>query len=537
MATLYRKYRPQTFNEVVGQNHIKVTLQNEIQSGKIAQAYLFCGPRAVGKTTLARVLSKAVNCIKRKNDEVEPCNKCEICEEITSGRNMDIIEIDAASHTGVDNVRENIIASARVAPSRCKYKVFIIDEVHMLSVSAFNALLKIIEEPPANVIFILCTTEIHKVPTTIISRCQRFDFKRIGTVEIAKKLGFIAGKEGIKVDKEILEDVARRSEGYMRDAESIFGQIISISGKEVTRAEADLVLPRSDVNEIINLVDCLAKKDSAGGVRLINSLVDGGVNLRTFTDDLIEILRKMMLAKINPSLSEALALELGESLEIKINEAGGNLSIEQIIAYIEKFIEAKNSLRESFIPQLPLELAVVELCLSAAPIIAREAKYSAIPSQPAAPVNVEQKTASKPLDESNPDIIEINAKWPEVLTKIKKYNHSLSFILRVCKPINLEGNKLFLAFKYKFHKDRISDLQIRGMVENVLKEVYNKLLLIEAVVDENLEINSDQMVAEPSADEVQTDAPAPMPESENKGGDQSDMISNLLMNFGGKIVK
>ncbi|MFH1583488.1 MAG: DNA polymerase III subunit gamma/tau, partial [Candidatus Falkowbacteria bacterium] len=188
MSTLYRKYRPQNFTEVVGQNHIKVTLEQEIKTDKITHAYLFCGPRAVGKTTLARVLAKSINCEKRKKDSANPCNTCLSCSEITDGRALDIIEIDAASHTGVENVRENIIASARVAPSRSKYKVFIIDEVHMLSAQAFNALLKVIEEPPANVIFILCTTEAHKVPATIISRCQRFDFKRIGVNDAVKKL-------------------------------------------------------------------------------------------------------------------------------------------------------------------------------------------------------------------------------------------------------------------------------------------------------------------------------------------------------------
>ncbi|MBU4256908.1 DNA polymerase III subunit gamma/tau, partial [Patescibacteria group bacterium] len=313
MATLYRKYRPQNFEEVVGQNHIKLTLEHEIESGKIAHAYLFCGPRAVGKTTLARVLAKAINCKDRKEGAFEPCNECEICREITGGRALDIIEIDAASHTGVDNVRENIIASARVAPSRCKYKVFVIDEAHMLSISAFNALLKTIEEPPANVIFILCTTEVHKVPTTIISRCQRFDFKRISVTDIVKKLNYIVKNEGIKIDKKILEAIARQSEGHMRDAESLLGQIVSVGGKEITSEEADLVIPRSDLGEAVNLVGCLAKKDGGGGIKLINNLIDEGIDLKSFAGDLIEILRRMLLFKISPGLTQRLGMELGES--------------------------------------------------------------------------------------------------------------------------------------------------------------------------------------------------------------------------------
>mgnify|MGYP001294610995 CR=1 FL=1 len=191
-ATLYRKYRPQKFSDLVGQNHIKITLQNEIKTNKLAHAFIFAGPRGVGKTTTARILAKAINCQDNEKDQTEPCNSCSACQEITGSRALDVVEIDAASHTGVDNVRENIITTAKLSPARLKYRVFIIDEVHMLSISAFNALLKILEEPPKNVIFILATTEIHKVPVTIISRCQRFDFKRVSAKEIVNLLATIA---------------------------------------------------------------------------------------------------------------------------------------------------------------------------------------------------------------------------------------------------------------------------------------------------------------------------------------------------------
>ena len=200
MSTLYRNYRPKNFRELVGQNHIKTTLQYEIELDRMAHSYLFCGPRGIGKTTIARVFAKAVNCINRKKGEHEPCEKCKSCLEIAKNKSLDIIEIDAASHTGVDNVRENIIAAARVVPNSLKYKIFIIDEVHMLSISAFNALLKILEEPPENVIFILCTTEAHKIPDTIISRCQRFDFKKINIPDIVKKLSYITKKEKIRLE-------------------------------------------------------------------------------------------------------------------------------------------------------------------------------------------------------------------------------------------------------------------------------------------------------------------------------------------------
>ncbi|MFH1772881.1 MAG: DNA polymerase III subunit gamma/tau [Patescibacteria group bacterium] len=364
MATLYRKYRPQNFTEVVGQNHIKLILEQEIKIDKIVHAYLFCGPRAVGKTTMARVFAKAVNCLKRKIKTADPCNECSSCEEITIGRALDVIEIDAASHTGVDNVRENIVANTMVASSCSKYKVFIIDEVHMLSISAFNALLKIIEEPPAFVIFILCTTEVHKVPATIISRCQRFDFKRISISDIVKKLSYIIKSEQVKIDKTILEEIARYSEGHMRDAESLLGQIVTIGGKEITRQEADLVIPRSNLNEVINLINFLIKKDAGGGIRLINKLIDDGIDLKSFLNDLVEILRKIMLGKISPALVEKLAIELGETMELKINQLSQTVTLEQILIYLEKFIQIRGELRGEFIQQLPVELAIAELSVS-----------------------------------------------------------------------------------------------------------------------------------------------------------------------------
>ena len=202
---LYRKYRPQTFREVSGQTHIKTTLQNELEMDRVSHAYLFSGPRGTGKTTMARLLAKSVNCLSRKKGESEPCSKCEACAEITDGRSLDVIEIDAASHTGVDNVRENIIQSSKFTPTQRKYKVFIIDEVHMLSISAFNALLKTLEEPPKHAMFILATTELHKVPETILSRCQRFIFRIVAYEEIIKRLDYIIAKEEKKVDAEVVE--------------------------------------------------------------------------------------------------------------------------------------------------------------------------------------------------------------------------------------------------------------------------------------------------------------------------------------------
>jgi len=542
MPALYRKYRPQKFSEVLGQNHIKITLEHEIDSGKIAHAYLFCGPRAVGKTTIARLLAKAINCTNREDGEHEPCNKCESCEEITTGRSLDIMEIDAASHTGVDNVRENIIAASRIAPSKSKYKVFIIDEIHMLSTSAFNALLKVVEEPPENVIFILCTTEVHKIPATVISRCERFDFKRINVTEIAKKLQEISKKEGIEIEKSILEAISRNSEGHMRDAESLLGQVVAIGGKKITPEEADLVIPRSDLGKVLELISFLIKKDAGSGIGLVNKLIDEGFDLKRFLVDLIEILRKMMLGKISSSLTEKLGLEFGENIESKINELNSQLELNQILIFIEKFIGAKNQMKNSFIIQFPLEIAIAEICSDIArqPIGAQTATSSnfsprAINKSSQQEVFKSEKIINSSNENVDIKINEIIAKWNEVLAKVKSHNHSLSFILRVCQPRELKGNQLCLAFKYKFHKDRINNINIKKLIEKVLHEVYNSRLEIEAIIDENMEVangngNGNIQIGETPKKEAEK-------EGETQIKDNDNMIDNLLKTFGGKIVK
>lgn len=551
MPTLYRDYRPQNFSEVLGQNHIKITLQNELSAKQMAQAYLFCGPRAVGKTTLARVLAKALNCLNRKDKEFEPCNKCANCLSITQGSNLDVIEIDAASNTGVDNVRENIIAFSRVLPSSAtKFKVFIIDEVHMLSISAFNALLKIIEEPPAYVVFILCTTEIQKVPNTIISRCQRFDFKRISVSDIVKKLNLIAAAEKISVDQEVLESVARRSGGHLRDAESLLGQIFSLGDKTISLEQAELVMPHYNSYEAIDLLEALSRKDAAKAIVLINNLVDSGANLKNFNAEIINLLRKIMLNKLNPGLAANLGLDLGESLELKLNEAAANLDWPQLLASARRFLESYNDSRNTLITQLPLELAVIELCLfktaAAEPVLTGQTNLKT-PLKPAAALKnstARESAPAKPAlfkEENNPsdlnktlnkEILNLShsavmEKWAEFLIKIKKYNHSLSFVLQNCRPQEIKDNNLSFVFKYKFHQDRINDQSIRGIVENTLGEVYGSALSFSSSIDENLEL--EPALAAPI--EKKAEEKEEKPSSVGAG-----LMDNLLNAFGGEVI-
>ncbi|MCX6794798.1 MAG: DNA polymerase III subunit gamma/tau [Candidatus Falkowbacteria bacterium] len=568
MSTLYRDYRPQNFSEVLGQNHIKITLQNEIVAGRPAHAYIFCGPRAVGKTTLARIMAKALNCEKRPADVAEPCNECASCKSITAGKNLDIIEIDAASNTGVDNVRENIIAFSRLVPTSAKLKVFIIDEVHMLSLSAFNALLKIIEEPPSYVVFILCTTEIQKVPGTVISRCERFDFKRISVSEIVVKLSNIAVAEKISIDASVLEAVARRSGGHLRDAESLLGQIFSLGDKKISAEQAELVLPHYNSYEAINLLDYLGKKDAAKAVSLVNNLIDSGVNFKTFTEEIVGLLRKIMLNKLSPELADNLGLDLGENLEKRLTEVAGHLSWEQIFAFTRRFLESANDNKSPLIPQLPLELAIVELCFGltpptpagliapAAPNLHRETIMpNAKPRVNASNIKPETLMPLSSADSSfssvslpphqeidtgiNLNAAAVLAKWPEFLVKIKKYNHSLSFVLQNCEPREIKDGKLTLVFKYKFHHDRVSDPNIKNIVANNLSEVFGCGLGFIALVDEKMELRHEEEAAleTPLAAKIKEEPKAaiskpPVADKKVAGG----LMADLLKTFGGKVI-
>ena len=362
---LYRRYRPQSFKDFIGQKYIIKTLTNATSRDMISHAYLFSGPRGTGKTTLARLLAKAVNCQNKKEGEFEPCNKCSSCLEIMGGQSMDLIEIDAASHRGIDDIRE-LKEGVRFAPTKSKYKVFIIDESHQLTKDGANALLKTLEEPPEHAIFILATTEAHKMIPTIISRCQRFDFKRLTISEIVEKLEKIAKKEGIKIQKNGLELIASNSEGAIRDAEGLLSQLSTFykdSQKDISLEDIKSLLGLIEISIVSSFVDFLYEKKMSDSINYINEINNKGLDLEEFTKSLINYLRKILVTKIIGEESSNQYLVNLTKEEVKhLQEQAKSFTNEELRNILNIFLEAQNKMKYSPIPQLPLELGVVEIC-------------------------------------------------------------------------------------------------------------------------------------------------------------------------------
>jgi len=357
---LYRKYRPQSFAEIIGQEHVVQTLANSILAKNISHAYLFCGPRGSGKTTIARLFAKAINC--EKPNGAEPCNKCSSCLEIMQSKSMDLIEIDGASNNSVDNVRE-LIDGIKFAPIKSKYKIFIIDECHQLSKQAFNALLKTLEEPPNHAIFLLATTEAHKMIATIVSRCQRFDFKRLQVAQIIKKLEFISKKENVQFDQSSLSLIALNSRGSFRDAESLLDECINFSGNNGSIKTEDIkeLLGIVEVGQIADFVDLLISKNTKDSIVSLNLMADNGLDMQEFAKTLVYYLRQSLLLKINPNFLTAQNTGLSQQELEKIKVQTASLAQKDIQNMLELFIDAENKMKYSALVQLPIELAIVNI--------------------------------------------------------------------------------------------------------------------------------------------------------------------------------
>lgn len=499
MPTLYRKYRPSSFADVTGQETVVQTLQNEISLEKIAHAYLFSGPRGVGKTTLARLFAKAVSCESRENGKFEPCNQCSACTQINSGRHIDIIEVDAASQTGVDNVRENIIENAGVLPTVLKYKIFIIDEVHMLSTSAFNALLKTLEEPPAHVIFILATTELHKLPATVISRCERFSFKKIPFEKMVERLNKLCKEEKIKVEKDVLERIAHKAEGGLRDAESLLGQILSLNLKEISAKDIQIILPLSSSESLIDYLENVLQNNPSGAINLVNEKIQEGVNLDQFAQDLIETLRIVLHLQMNMDSNKI--TEYNEKSVKALKKISLEINSSNLVKFMDLAIKRRNEIKGTSLPQLPLELLAVEaseilnspkVSVSLPTTINNEkievVKESPVPEKTISQITNTIKNAIHHISEPNKSVStnfeQIKSKWSEVVEKVSVLAPSLTFILTMCSLQELSGNNLILGIPYSLHKEKLEQQKNKQTLESCIESVFSEKIRTSYVIVE-----------------------------------------------------
>lgn len=498
---LYHKYRPQTFATVTGQEHVIQTITNQIRANSLGHAYMFSGPRGVGKTTTARLIAKAVNCEKRKEGEAEPCNTCTSCEEITSGRALDVVEIDAASHTGVDHVREHIIDNARFRPTKSKYKVFIIDEVHMLSTSAFNALLKTLEEPPSHVLFILATTELHKIPETILSRCQRFQFKKMPFADMHTHLLEVAKAEGITIDEEPLERIIGKSDGCVRDAMSLLDQLLAIGTTHITTENARAILPLHNLDVAFHFLEATLRKRPAEALTVLDEADSAGTSWPDFADDAVTLMRLMCIGRVDGDTTEV-ARNLNSDTAKKAAELGKTVTAHSLVLFTESLLRARNDIAKSPVAQLPLELlaifwsdntpatppekqvppaaAVVHSPTAAVPkkdIVKKEEKMTVVepvtpPAQPPKVTPVGEVAPSSEQSDNLPPLSFDTAKamFKSMVKALESKSPSLVSVLHMAEVIAAEGRALTISVPYAFHKDTLGLKSAKQTLDSAFKE-------------------------------------------------------------------
>jgi DNA polymerase-3 subunit gamma/tau len=519
--SLYRKWRPMQWEQVIGQEHVVQTLHNAVSTNRVAHAYLFSGPHGTGKTTTARILAKAVNCLE-KDLTNRPCNQCTHCQAVNQGRFLDLIEIDAASNTSVDDVRD-LRDKINFSPNQGRYKVYIIDEVHMLSTAAFNALLKTLEEPPPHAIFVLATTEVHKIPATVLSRCQRHEFRRIPVREIMANLKTLADEEKIQVEPEALSLVARQATGSMRDAISLLDQLAS-AGKNITLQLAQDVLGTATSQSVIEVIEAIVKRQSAQGLEVIHRSLDSGSDPRQFARQIVDYLRNLLLVVMGN------ASQVDATAESRIQMANYTqaFTVPELLRVIQVFNRAATETRSSWQPILPLEMAFIETISLGSP----STEHKTTPVEPPAQASASSQTVNKltgsldTVKEPPPGPVEsremtpedaityqrLDKSWNLVLAQIRGQNSSLYALVNSVKSRGLKGNTLTLGLSGEVLKTRLEDPANLELLQKVLKQVMGKEIYVQVVL-------------------TSTTKNTPPAEVDNDG-----MVASALRDLGGEIV-
>jgi DNA polymerase-3 subunit gamma/tau len=571
---LYRTWRPQTFRDIVGQKHIVQTLQNSLKEKRFTHAYLFSGPRGTGKTSAAKILAKAVNC--QNGPAEEPCNECAACRRITDGAVMDVVEIDAASNRGVEEIRD-IRDKVKYAPTEVRQKVYIIDEVHMLTTEAFNALLKTLEEPPAHVMFILATTEPHRLPATIISRCQRFDFRRVSLEEQMGRIRYIAEQEGIRLADDALRYIARLSDGGMRDALSLLDQIIAYSGEQVTLSDVLAITGGLASDQFERLVLAMKNRDIGAALELIDSFMQEGKSADKCIESLIQYFRDLLVVKMIPQ-SQAITERIFNVTQLQ--QVAAHFSSGELMHTIEVLSHYQSEMKYSVQPQTLFEVAIMKACSGAgqeavlqqpgtsasqavpagdafsdlvrkvqkleeqvAQLLksglpgngaAREARPSVMSSRPSASSAAARKSGVK-LDDyvkaaESPEFKAVLMKWNQVLSAVKEKRITVHAWLVDGEPVSLYDNKLLLAFKSAMHRDTTEKPANRQLIEQVMAEVLGQPNQFVAVM---LKEWKDAHEAAPQAPKEILQL---QPEDEASPAPKEEWISEAIQLFGEDLV-
>lgn len=484
---LYRKWRPRRFEEVVGQEHVTRTLRNALRLGRIAHAYLFAGPRGTGKTTTARLLAKAVNCLAEAAEE-RPCDRCRICQAVNEGRLIDLIEIDAASNRGIDEIRD-LRERVRFSPSEARYKVYVIDEAHMLTTEAFNALLKTLEEPPPHVIFVLATTEPHRIPATILSRCQRFDFRRLTTAEIVGRLEEIVASEGLAAEPEALTWIARQATGSLRDAVTLLDQLAA-DGEPITVERVRQALGAGRWDLISEVVEALGEGETARGLTLIARAVEEGAHPQQLARQLVEHLRAVMWLQWGNTES----LDLPAEQIPAVQRHARALSPEVLPRLIRLFTTAASDIRSAWQPQLALELAFVEAALACQQARAARGVPTAIPSAPPAPSTPVPSPPATPAaagasappapSPGNLTLDAVRERWASILKAVRAQSLPTEALLKSCTLHSVEGNTVVLAWPSELLRDKFQDprAKAQALVEDILSHTFGLPVAIKNIV-------------------------------------------------------